>query len=359
MPSSGSGSGTPVPTGPVGPQSLFPSWPVGAVTLARYARILGYNEAAFWGVAHPNNTQYACREIWTKSQRDMAAWYLYSAQMDLEETIGYPVQPTWVIEDVPPTKTMVVLLKNRKIIEAGARAETVISANAAVSHATDPATVGPLTVAFTDTAEVKVYYPGSNQEIEPSKVEISGTSLTIWIPRVRLVAETLLDNPATGLDYNDLANFQNSVEVRRVYNNTAYGAELVWQTNNLTGSSESTSTASLDIRNKEVGSAFINPTQCSIAQCYTYLSHARVYYRAGMTALTQKAEDAIIRLAHSKMPTEPCGCDVVRAVWKRDIQRPEFLSRERQSNPFGVSDGAWVAYQYAMSMIIPRARGWS
>jgi hypothetical protein len=328
------------------------------VTLARYARIIGYAEAAFFGVAHPNNSQYACREIWTKEQRDSVAMYLFEAQNDLEETIGYAVQPTWYIEDAQMTNTGILLLNNRKLIAAGFRAETVLATNAAVTHATDPATVGPITVAFTDAKEVHVYYPGSNQEIEPSKVEISGTSLTIWIPRVRLVAETKLDNPPTGLDYNDLANFQGSVEVRRVYNDTTKGAELIWQTNNLTGSTESTTTASLDIRNKEIGSVFINPTQCVGIDCYTYLSHARVYYRAGMLTLSQKAEDAIVRLAHSRMPQEPCGCDVVRHVWKRDTSQPQYLSRERQSCPFGVSDGAWVAYQFASSLVIPRARGW-
>lgn len=359
MPSSGGGSGTPIPVGPVGPQSLFPSWPVGVVSLSRYAAIIGYNEPAFWGIVHPNNAQYACREIWTMEQRNMAARYLYEAQMDIEETIGYPLQPTWFIEDVPPTKTGVTLLKNRKLLVAGMRAETTIEANAAVTHATDPATVGPLTVAFTDIAEVHVFYPGTSQEIEPSKVQISGTSLTIWIPRARLVDTSKLDNPATGLDYNDLTNFQNAVDVKRIYNDPSKTAELVWHTDNLSGTAETVSAASLDIRNKEIGSVFVNPTTCPVFDCYSYLLGYRVYYRAGATTLMQKAEDAIVRLAHSKMPMEPCGCDVVRRVWKRDTSQPQYLSRERQSCPFGVSDGAWVAYQFATSLQIPRARGWS
>ena len=43
-----------------------------------------------------------------------------------------------------------------------------------------------------------------------------------------------------------------------------------------------------------------------------------INYYAGDLVLDRTAQMAIVRLAHSKMPTEPCGCDVTQRLWKRD-----------------------------------------
>lgn len=359
MAASGSGTGTRVQTGPVGAPSIFHGWPTSVVTLSRYARIIGYAEPAFFGVVHEDNRKYACREIWTKNQRDLVARYLYEAQVDIEETAGFPLQPTWVVDDRPPTTTGVMLAKHTNLIQVGARAEATVQADAEVNHATDPATVGPIATTATDPAEIKVFYPGTEQEIEPAKVSISGGAVTIWIPRVRMVASSALDNPATGLDYADLDNFLASVDVKRVYNDPTVGAQLVWRTDSMTASSMSETAAALTITNKEIGEVFVHPTeQPVIGAGNLTLARVQLHYQAGLETLTQKAEDAIVRLAHAKLPAEPCGCDGVRLVWKRDATIPQVISRERLNCPYGLPDGAWVAYQFALSMMVYRMGIW-
>jgi hypothetical protein len=74
-----------------------------------------------------------------------------------------------------------------------------------------------------------------------------------------------------------------------------------------------------------------------------------------LTPLTRQVEDAIVRLAHSKMPDEPCGCDMLQRHWKRDRNIPQVLTRERINCPFGLSDGAWFAYRQAATLKIWKA----
>jgi len=76
----------------------------------------------------------------------------------------------------------------------------------------------------------------------------------------------------------------------------------------------------------------------------------RLNYRAGLTELTHQAEDAIVRLAHSKMPHSPCNCSPPLWLWSRDQNVPDVLTRERYNCPFGMSDGAWGAWRFAWSM---------
>ena len=76
----------------------------------------------------------------------------------------------------------------------------------------------------------------------------------------------------------------------------------------------------------------------------------RLNYLSGMDPTSPQAEDAIIRLAHSKMPEEPCGCSVAQRLWKRDRSVPSLLTAERLNCPFGLSDGAWIAWKFAMAL---------
>src|SRR5690606_27938982 len=109
-----------------------------------------------------------------------------------------------------------LLTKWGHIISAGVQAESTLQASATVDYNTEPATVGPLTVTISDVAEVKVYYPGTDREIKPSRMTYSGGQLTIYIPRCRLV-----ETPNTtddGMAYTDTDNFLAAVDVKRIYN---------------------------------------------------------------------------------------------------------------------------------------------
>lgn len=357
MASTGSGTGTRVTIGQTG---IFYGWPQGVVTLSRYAAIIGYAEPAFWGVAHPDNRKYACREIWTKPQRDNVARYLVEAQADIEETIHYPLEPKWFEDTIPPVNNLAsILAPQNRVIQMGRRAISTVQASAPVSHTQDPATIGPLLTTATDADEIKVYYPGTDQEIEPVKVAISGGMVTIWIPRVRMVHPDKMDNPSTGLDYADLGNFLDAVDVYRVYNSPAITGELVWRKDTYNASTVENSSAVATIVDAKRGVIAVNPT-ADPPYCAgrTYLTGITLYYQAGLLELPQIGEDAIMRLAHSKMPAEPCGCEGVRLVWKRDADIPQFMSRERLNCPYGMNTGAWIAYQFAASMTAWRMSSW-
>ncbi len=336
-----------------------------AVKLARYAAIIGYRETAFFGVNHPANVDFACREIWLKPQRDMVAKYLAEAQEEIESVVGYPLSPKYFVAEVYPYRFPLVA-RQGKIISAGVKATTTISLGAAVDHTADPATVGPILTTVTDASEVRVYHPGSSVEIDPSAMTISGGVLNISIPRPRLVTEAASDNDEIGVDYTNIAPggpFEQTVDVKRVYTDASTQAQLVWpHSSNCAGGNccpscgEYTKTACMYFKDADLGIVDVLPATYSGGSwsvngaCCGKAAYARLNYVAGLSTLTRQAEDAIVRLAHAKMPAEPCGCQFVRAVWLRDNHTPEVMTRERINCDFGLSDGAWTAYRFAHAM---------
>lgn len=338
-----------------------------AVTLPRYAQLIYYTECSFYGVRR-DTTPARCREIWVKVERDLIRKYLAEAQEELEQVIGYPLAPTWITDEQHPWKYP-LLAEWGYVIEAGVRGKTTISADEAVSHLTDPAVIGPVATTVTDEDEIKVYYPASlvedEIEIHPSDIDIVGGFVTIYVPRCRMVHPDEVDNARTGIDYTDLTNFLTVVDVARVYNDPSTQGELVYPhgtTNCSCG--EETNDACIYVRNSRIGALDLmratysggawTPTSRS---CACTPTNVRVNYRAGMNPLTRQAEDAIIRLAHSKMPQEPCACDPVVNIWARDRNIPEVFSRERLNCPFGLADGAWMAWTFAQRMKLMRGGG--
>lgn len=353
------------------------------VALPRYAQILSYSECQFFGVRKTGDTQYECRDIWTKAQRDSAARYLTSAQAMLEDEIGYFLSPRWVVgtlaEEANNSDRYVdqrklgngwwLVTRWPHFIEAGIKATSTVEAGATVDHTSDPALV-TVTTAVTEVTELVVYHPGTTVEIHPSAVSISGGTATISIPRCRMVLASLADNGTDGVEYTDTDNFEATVDVVRVYTDDSTNAKLVWPHRcsggcAANGCSEYTQTACVYVRSHEMGIVDVTPatyadgvwTRAGLA-CGGgggQPSLVRLYYRAGMRTVDQRTEDAVVRLAHSLMPEEPCGCDIAKRLWYRDRNIPQVLTAERLNCPFGLSDGAWVAYQFAQGMKLYRA----
>ncbi len=354
-----------------------------AVTLPRYAQILGYSECQFFGVRQDGNTAYECRDIWTKTQRDNVARYLGSAQRMLEDEIGYFLSRRWVVgtlaEAVGGDERLVdqagacnrwyLLTRWPYVVSVGVRTVTVIDDGVAVSHAADPAVI-TVTTTVTDNSEIVVYHPGTTIEIHPSAITIAGGTATITIPRCRMVLASLADNDTTGIDYTVTANFEQTVDVVRVWTDGSTNGSLVWP-HRCTGAcashgcSEYSQTACLYVRDGRLGIVDITPgTYADGVWTIAGLGcgggsgmpqYARLYYRAGIGAIDQRMEDAIVRLAHSLMPEEPCGCDLAKRLWYRDRTVPQVLTAERLNSPFGLADGAWVAYQLAQTIKMYRA----
>ncbi len=197
---------------------------------------------------------------------------------------------------------------------------------------------------------------------------ISGGLLSIYIPRCRLVDPAVGNNDRTGLDYNDLANFLTTVDVLRLYNDPSTNAELIWPHGGCTTScancSEYTQDGCIYVRDAKLGLLDVLPATYSggvwsaaSSCCRGTPERVRIYYYAGKYPLTRQEEDTVIRLAHSKMPHEPCGCDDVRRLWERDRNTPDVLTRERINCPFGMSTGAWIAWRFTQAMKLVRGKG--
>lgn len=349
-----------------------------AISLARYAQLIHYDECAVYGVQYENQANLACGIIWQEYERQNILQALAEAQQEIEQVVGYPTAPVWVVGDVADEPahdarrvdsqpyTIRMMTRYSHVIEAGVRATSAIGAGESVDHASDPAVVGPVATTAADADEIRVYYPGSTREILPSQVTISGGNVTIRIPRCRMVKESLLDNAATGLDYTDTGNFTATVDVVRVYTDPSTQAVMRRPhcANNGCdgGCNECTQTACMYIRDKRLGIVDVLPATYSSGS-WTKATPAglgeyrlvRMNYRAGLQTLPLQLEMAILRLAHSKLAVDPCSCDVTINMWRGDREVPEVLTRERLNCPFGLSNGAYTAWKFVQQMQVVRA----
>jgi hypothetical protein len=321
-------------------------------------------ECSFFGVRDDSNPELGCRTIWTKQQRDEVARYLSEAQFEIEQQVNFPLNPRWFTDEQHPYLCSVQTYWGY-VIEAGVRAETDIELGATVDHTNDPAEVVVAT-SVTNEDEIHVFHPDTDLEINPSSITISGGNATILIPRCRMVAPEFAENPPEGWDYSDLTKFDSEVDVKRVYNDPSTNAQLVWPRgcSGCATCTEQTQTACMYLRNAKAGvfdvhpsrfvdGSWIRPNRSSFC-CRSHPQLVRLNYRAGLNPTTLQAEDAIIRLAHSKMPAELCGCETFTRIWRRDRFVPEVLTRERYSVPWGLSDGAWISWKFALSMRLVR-----
>lgn len=343
--------------------SYWDEWCTGAVNLADYCNIVGFWECAFFGVNNPDDRETGCRNIVTYQQRKTIARYLCEAQEEIEDELNYTLVPAWQVDEEQVYRAPIITDWG-KVISGGVRGDDELPNNPqAVNNAADPGIVtvnDPAVLEIDSIDEVMVYYPDTDFEIIPDAIDITGQILTINIPWCRAVDIDDIDTPIAGLDYNTPANFQLTVDVRRIYNDESTQSELVDPHNcgSLCASgncSEHTHTGCIYVRRKHEGIIDALPATYSggvwtAGSCTRRYSSVRLNYYAGLDPITRQLQDATIRLAHSKMPQDPCGCDPVKYLWNRDRNVPEVMSVEQLNCPFGSSDGAWLAYKWATSV---------
>jgi hypothetical protein len=345
------------------------AWPNCAVPLSRYADIIGYDQSAFWGVRYDGQEQFECHTFWTEWMRQQVADSLATAQQMMEDLLGYPLCPTWITGTIPDSGDArytdqqaavgnPITTAWGHVLQAGVMAESVIDDDATVDYTVEPAVIGPIATSVTDTAEVKVYFPDSDRIITPSRVVISGGSLTIYVPRCRLVDPDLLSTitGSVGVEYDDTDNFVTVVDVHRVYNDPSINAYLVREHScdalcTAEGCATQTDAACMIIKDPIIGIVRVHPATYSsgwtqIAPQYCW-NHVRLNYQAGLRTVNRQLENVLVRLAHSLMPEEPCGCEATQRLWMRDRKVSEVLSREMLNCPWGYSAGALFAWAWA------------
>lgn len=393
MPNSITFTGSPIDTITVTPTGGIPATvvPAGdtiiqesrtAVTLPRYARIIRLSETVFFGVNRDSDASVAeaCRRLWSQADRNMIARYLAEAQIEIENEVGYFLQPTWV-EGLPPSDSLYIsdryvdqqdynqpgLTRWMHVIAPGVRAVDIVDEDAAVVHAADPAVI-TIPTSLANTNGITVYHPDTNVEIIPESITITGGNLVIRIPRARMLKE---ENVDAEWDYGDTSGFEQTVDVMRVYNDPSTNAEFVYphSCSNLCAASycaEQTRDACMYVEDYKLGifttargsytdDAWGAPSVSSPCCHGPFLM--RLNYVSGIKTLTAQMEDCIVRLAHAKMPVPPCGCPEAQRMWERDRNMPKFISTMREFNPFGQSDGALYVYRQTQQPEMRIVRG--
>lgn len=336
-----------------------------AISLARYAARIGYADCAFFGVHDPDDDVRSCRAIWTAPERAMIAWALGEAQEELEQELRYFLRPKWTREERTDWRPIMQTVWGY-VLEGGVISDIKVGDSIAVNYATDPATVTFNTTCAAD--DLRVFHEDTDTEIVPTSVAVVAGVATIRIPLCRLVDPAYEDNPDGGWEPSASATWRAAeVDVRCITNDPSTQAHIVWRVSDTglcctPGCTDHQHDGCLYVRRSEIGTVDVHRATYSegvwtasacVCNCCTP-DWAELYYYSGLTTLSKQAEDAIIRLAHSKMPSEPCGCQSTQRLWQRDRYTPDVLTRERINNPFGLSDGAWWAWRQAQSMKLIR-----
>lgn len=346
-----------------------------AVTLEQYVKSFGgeITECQVFGVDDVDNRNIdLCRDIWTLEQRNYTLRYLSEAQIEFENETGMLFGTTWITGNLLDTgndrltdiqtyrgrnhynrgySNPAYMTKWNNVVAVGKLVKTLLETDIVVDKTNDPhvitLTIDPLVVL--DFNYIRMFESGQEIELNPSSISLSGDTLSIEIPRCRTVKYTLRNTPPEGLVYTDLDNFIDAVDV--YYYATVNEDSLVVRKSNCT-CTPTTISSCLEIVTtgittvRAVSSCY--PTNCL---CSGSDLVAGFYYEAGEAVPNQQQIDAIIRLAHTKMGSSPCGCDPINNVWERDREEPEgFIPEERLACKFGTSQGAWFAWKQAQSM---------
>lgn len=388
MSTSGSGTGTPIvvpdlPTTVYDQMTELVTTPNCAVSLARYAKLIRYEEAAFWGVVWDNQFLRGCDPLWSEYERMSVQNALAEAQQEIEEVLGYPLCPTYITGTVQGDWRWVdqrhinplkfwgqMMSRYPRLLAAGVQAVTVLGEDELVDYnmTEGVGVIGPLTTAATNSEEIKIFYPDSDREITPSKITITAGQVTIEIPRYRMVKPEFLDNSnESPVRYENINFFLSAVDVKRIYTDASTQAIFVRpgcrNGNCAGGCSECTQAGCIYIRDAYLGVVNVTPgiwdsdagAWSSQRVCMPGYSEVRLNYLAGVNHIDLKAEMAVIRLAHSKMGRPPCSCDKTGQMWQKDYDVTGAVTRERVNCPFGLSNGAWNAYKWALSSAAKRA----
>lgn len=330
-----------------------------AVSLARYAKKVGYTEWAFFGISHPDNKKFNLRKIWTQSLREQMLSYLSIAQQMIEDIVEYPIKPRWIDQErksfSPHFHT-----KWCHAIELGIEAREILVEDAVIDLASSFAVsteIGTITLSGIDPSlklnEIRITFPDSLELIEHSKAYFDSIGdLIIEIPKARLVVLSERENPEEGLLYDDPSIFQILVDVHRVYNDSSEQIGLRYVESCSSFCSTVSEFVCGRIDDSELGAVTVDLTGIG-CNCRNY-DHMIANYRAGIEP-TRMIEDVVIRLAHSLMAIEPCSEPIVMTLWNRDRSIPKILTRERIECPFGMSDGAWSAWKFAQSLQVVRS----
>lgn len=276
MPSSGTGTGTPISGGVGVGLDVAIEIPYTLLSLPRYAKIMGINPAHFAGAAGTTvfPVSGTCSSVWTRyawqnsdaiSHEDLARAIL-DAEFEIANYLGYWPGPKWIPNELHQyprhyrpdiygngrnVRGQFKSLKTKwgKVIQAGRRAVTLLgtatTAGGSLAYTdedgdgfAETATVTMATT-LTDVCEIKVYFTDKSGmqewEIRPYRSkQITGGNAVIRFDSWLFIDPDLLSAYPTedGIDPIPLstASYVSSVDVYREYTDfTVDSAEFYWE----------------------------------------------------------------------------------------------------------------------------------
>jgi hypothetical protein len=156
----------------------------------------------------------------------MVARYLGQAQEMIEQELLYPIGQKWFVNEQHKNVHRFFTTWAR-VRALGVRAVSVIASGVALDHTTDPATIPAVATTVTDEDEIHFYISGTDDEVYPDTLTLSGGFINATFPRARLVTAENQDNPDTGLTYGDTGPtgpFAQELDVKRVIRTRATSA---------------------------------------------------------------------------------------------------------------------------------------
>lgn len=366
--------------------------------LNRWQTVLDVNEWHFNQIAGQGAPFVGdnCTQVWIQPEREHVARALHNAVKKMKDAMGFYPRPVYLSERIPfgrgtPWQLQRLQTKwgNRKLIEFGQRAASVISAGATVTYSDSDGDGVPDLATITvssgvSTDEVALFFRTADGatsaahelwEITPITVTQSGGTTTITAPRAYFVKPSTIWNiPRQSSDPNGLeknaggtmqsGDFVTAVDVYRVYTDTTtplqvYGDPIYTQSTSLSQNLATTGVAR--IVDADLGLFEARVENCACID--HHIQGVQVYYKAGQaleyTHMQSEMEEACIRLANTLMPQQVSTlCDVTWNMWAEDRQSMKvdnmvILQERDTGNPFGLKQGqvaAWhVARQYKLA----------
>lgn len=323
---------------------------------------------AFNGINIPTTIyDNECLGILTQSQRDDLAKYLVQAEYKREQHLGFFLGHKWkVYERHSVGGNNPYSLRHKHLQEIGYPTYADIELDAALDHGTapfdpdnppnDPVEVTVTTTVATD--EIIVTYPDESILIEPTSIVDNGDgTVTISIPRCRLVDPDYNDDRQDPISYYDTDPFLTVVDVKRLYADVSLGAHFVWARPdcatdcvarcqvacNIPGVGEMAYELSLvDVQPATYSSGTWSTTSFTYSQMPNGL---RFSYKSGQNDLTNYLLTA--RFAHTLMPRPPHNCNIVKQKWVEDREIvPRTFTR------YGMTRGAVDCWMFDMDQKI-------
>lgn len=396
-------------------RASIPTW----LSLDEFSQIIGFNPLAFNGFSSalfPNNV---CGELffqydWQHSDRigrETISMAIKQAEMEMVEEAGFNLMPDWTIEErldypkpgMPGTVGIggfnprgflkSVEARRGHLISGGIKTKVLVEAGAAVVRTSEDGDTYNETctvivpVTFTTIDEVHVYYSTKSGEdsweIRPITVAISGGNATIRFKAWQIPVWESLEVPnAQPLDADNVADYESTVDVYRVYNDPSTQLQFMWENTgdiacaSCCGSCVAcqfgTQVGCFHLRDARLGILVPAPgswnTQTGIFDSAEWSvcrepDQVRLWYYSGYldhnvarpyAELSPYWKYAIAYFAASKFDRPVCGCSNVASFvdkWRRDAAFESMndggfkVTAEMMSNKLGTSMGALYAYK--------------